>query len=140
MTSMSDFELETLWQKAIKRFGFLKEEPENNMKLAKRLWNINHSRWEHYLEHHGELMIQAYRRELDMLKNMEINLIKQKLPIFQEEKIETNLSPFKDENEFYHCSEPWGMKRRDSPQKIEGALIIAERKTRDRIKERRFLY
>jgi len=91
MTSMSDFELETLWQKAIKRSGFLKEEPENNMKLAKRLWNINHSRWEHYLEHHDELMIQAYRRELDMLKNMEINLIKQKLPIFQEEKIETNL-------------------------------------------------
>ena len=68
MTSMSAFELEILWQKATKRFGFLKEEPENNIKLAERLWDINHSRWEHYLEHHDELMIQAYRRELDMLK------------------------------------------------------------------------
>jgi len=40
---MSDFELEMLWQKAIKRFGFLKEEPEYNTKPAKHLWDINHS-------------------------------------------------------------------------------------------------
>jgi len=43
VTPMSNLELEILWQKATKRFGFLKEEPENNVKLAKRLWDIKHS-------------------------------------------------------------------------------------------------
>ena len=67
---------------------------------------------------------------------MEINLLKDKLHIFQKEnKVETNLLPFEDENEFYHCAEPWSIKRNDSPQKIEGTLIIAGRNTRDRIKE-----
>jgi len=47
--------------------------------------DINHSRWEYYLERHDELMIQAYRRELDTLKNIEINLLKEKSPIFQKE-------------------------------------------------------
>jgi len=56
-------------------------------------------------------MIQAYRRELDMLKDIEINLLRDQLPIFQEEdKVETNILPFEDENEFYYCAEPWDIK------------------------------
>jgi len=42
---------------------------------------------------------------------------------------------FEDENEFYHCAEPWGIKRNDSPQKREGTLIVAERNTRERLKD-----
>jgi len=136
VTPMSDFELEILWQKNTKRFGFIKEEPEYNVKLAKRLWDINHSRWEYYLEHHDELMIQTYRRESDMQKNIEINLLKKKSPIFQEEnKAKIKIFPFEDENEFYHYAEPWEIKRNDSPQKIEGTLIMGERNTRERLSD-----
>ena len=118
----------------------MKEEPENNVELAKRLWDINHSRWEYYLEHHDELLIQAYRRELDMLKSTEINLLKEKSLVFQEEnKAKTKILPFEDENDFYHCAEPCGIKRNDSPQNIEGTLIVIERNTRKRLSRIRLL-
>jgi len=81
VTPTSNFDLEILWQKAIKRFGFSRERPDYNEKLAKRLSDINQSRWEHYLEQHDEFMIQAYRRELAIL-----NMIGDKLL-----QIETNL-------------------------------------------------
>jgi len=37
VTPTSNFDLEILWQKAIKRFGFSRERPDYNEKLAKRL-------------------------------------------------------------------------------------------------------
>jgi len=143
VTATSDFDLEMLWQKAIKRFGFSRERPEYNEKLAKRLSGINQSRLEYYLEQHDEFMIQAYRRELDILKmvgdkllQIEINLFKEKSSIFQEEKkSEVKILPSDDENEFYQCAESWGIKRNDSPQKIEAKLIVAERNTRERLSD-----
>jgi len=81
-------------------------------------------------------MIQAYRRELDMLKSIKINLLKEKSPIFQEEnKAKIKILPFEDENEFYHCADPWRIKRNDSPQNIEGTLIVVERNTRKRLSD-----
>jgi len=115
VTPTSNFDLEILWQKAIERFGFSKERPENNEKLAKRRWDINQSRWEYYLEQRDESVIHAYRSELDILKmigdkflQIETNLFKEKSPIFQEEnESEVKILPFEDENEFYQCAEPW---------------------------------
>ena len=141
MTPTSNFDLEILWQKAVKRFGFSKERPETNEKLAKRLWNINQSRWEYYLEQHDESMIDAYRSELDILKmigdkllQIETNLFREKSPIFQEEnKSKVKILHFENKNEFYQCAEPWGIKRNDCLQKIEGTLIVAERNTRERL-------
>jgi len=85
-------------------------------------------------------MIYAYRSELDILKmigdkllQIETNLFKEKSPIFQEDiKSKVKILPSEDENEFYQCAEPWGIKRNDSPQKIEGTLIVAERNTQER--------
>ena len=92
MTPTSSLDLEILWQKAIKRIGFSKEKPENNEKLAKRIWDINQSRWEYYLKQHDGTMIHAYRSELDILKMIgnkllqtETNLFTEKSLIFQEE-------------------------------------------------------
>jgi len=141
VTHTSNFDVEILWQKAIKRFGFSKERPENYEKLAKRIWDINQSRLEYYLEQHDESMIHAYRSELDILKmigdkllQIETNLFKEKSPIFQEEnKSKVKILPFDDKNEFYQCAEHWRIKRNDSLQKIEGALIVAERNTRERL-------
>ena len=136
VTPTSNFGLEILWQKAIKRFGFSKERPENNEKFAKRIWDINQSRWEYYLEQHDEFMIHAYRSELDILKmigdkllQVETNLFKEKSPIFKKENKSKVKLPFEDDNEFYQCAEPWGIKRNDSLQKIEGTLTVAERNT-----------
>jgi len=44
VTPTSSLDLETLWQKAVKRFGFSRQKPGNNEKLAKRIWEINQSR------------------------------------------------------------------------------------------------
>ena len=136
VTHTSNFDVEILWQKAIKRFGFSKERPENYEKLAKRIWDINQSRLEYYLEQHDESMIHAYRSELDILKmigdkllQVETNLFKEKSPIFKKENKSKVKLPFEDDNEFYQCAEPWGIKRNDSLQKIEGTLTVAERNT-----------
>ena len=82
-------------------------------------------------------MIHAYRGESKILKMIgnkllqtEANLFEEKSPIFQEvNKFEVKILPFEDENEFYQCAEPWGIKRDDSLQKIEVTLIVAERNT-----------
>jgi len=55
----SSLDLEILCQKAIKRFGFSKEKPGNNEKLAKQLWEINQSRLAHYIKKHDNSMIHA---------------------------------------------------------------------------------
>jgi len=140
-TSSLDFEI--LWQKAITRFGFSKEKPENNEKLAKRIWDINQSRWEYCLEQHDDSMIHTYRSELDILKKIgnklsrtKTDLFEEKSPIFLEgNKSKVKILPFEDENEFYQCAEPWGIKRDDSLQKIEATLIVAERNTRERLSD-----
>jgi len=41
VTPLSNFDLEMLWQEAIKRFGLSKERPENNKKRAKRIWDMD---------------------------------------------------------------------------------------------------
>jgi len=60
ITSTPGFDLEKLWQKAIKRFGFSKEKPRNNEKLAKHVWEINQSRLDYYLKQNDNFMIHAY--------------------------------------------------------------------------------
>ena len=143
MTPTSSLDVEILWLKAIKRFGFSKEKLEDNEKIAKRIWDINQSGWEYYLEQHDDSMIHAYRSELNILKmignkllQIETNVFEEKSPIFQEEnKSKVKILPFEDENEFYQCAEPWGIKRDNSLQKIEATLIVTERNTRERISD-----
>jgi len=106
MTPMSNCDLEMLWQKAIKRFGLSKERPENNEKPAKRIWDIDQFRLEYYLRQHDELMIEAYRNELDILKeigdkllHIETYLFKERSPIFQEEhQFKVKILPFENNN------------------------------------------
>ena len=98
---------------------------------------------DHYREQDDERMIQAYWRELEILKmigdkllQIETNLFKEKSPILQEEnKSNVEILPFEDENEFYQCAESWGIKRNDSLRKIEGTLTVAERNTRERLND-----
>ena len=45
VTPMSNFDLEMLWQEAIKRFGLSKERPENNEKRAKRSGMLTNFGW-----------------------------------------------------------------------------------------------
>jgi len=142
VTPLSNFDLEMLCQEAIKRFGLSKERPENNEKRAKRIWGIDQFRLECYLEQHDELMIEAYRNELDILKDIgdkllhiETHLFKERSPIFQKHQFQVKILPFEDKNEFYQCADPWGIKRNDSPQKIKGILTAAERNTRERLSE-----
>jgi len=88
-------------------------------------------------------MIQAYHSELAILEFMKRNLVQNESrlveamsPIKQEgseNKVKT--LPFKNDNEFYQCAEPWGIKREDSLQEKEATLIVAERNARDRLND-----
>ena len=135
ITSTPDFDLEKLWQKAIKRFGF------SNEKLAKRIWEINQSLLDYYLKEHDGFMIHAYRNKLELLKmignnllHTETNLFEEKSPKSQEgNKSKVKILPFENENEFYQCTEPWGIKRNGSLQEKEATLIVAERNARERL-------
>ena len=88
-------------------------------------------------------MIHAYRSESEILKLIgnkllliKTNVFKEKSPIFQEEnKSKVKNLPFENENEFYQCAGPWGIKRNDSLPKIEATLIVAERNTRERLSD-----
>jgi len=115
MTRMSNFDLEMLWQEAIKRFGLSKERPENNKRRAKRIWGIDQFRLKYYLGQHDELMIEAYLHELNILKeigdkllHIETHLFKERSPIFQDEHhFNAKILPFENYHEFYQCAEPW---------------------------------
>ena len=143
VTPMSNFDLEMLWQETIKRFGLSKERPENNERRAKCIWDIDQFRLDYYLRQHDELMIEAYRNELDILKeigdkllHIETHLLKERSSVFQEEhQFKAKILPFENNTEFYQCAETWGIKRNDSSQKIEGILTTAERTTRERFSE-----
>jgi len=143
VTPTSSLDFKKLWQKPIKRFGFSKEKPGNNEKLAKRIWEINQSRLDCYLEQHDDFVIHAYRSELEILKMIgnklvqtQTNLFDEKSTISQEgNKSKVKILPFEDENEFYQCAEPWGIKRDDSLQMKEATLIVAERNARERLND-----
>ena len=143
ITSTPGFDFETLWQQAIKRFGFSKEKPENNGRLVKRIRDINQSRLDYYTKKQDEAMIQAYHSELATLEIMKRNLVqdesslvKQMSPIKPEDS-ENNVKtlPFENDSEFYQCAEPWGIKREDSLREKEATLIVAERNARERLKD-----
>jgi len=67
VTPTSNIDFEILWQKAIKRFGFSKEKPENNERLVNRIRDINQSRLDYYAKKQDKSMIQAYQSQLATL-------------------------------------------------------------------------
>jgi len=114
--------LEPLWQKATQRFGLSREDISGNNKLVKRIREINQSRLEYYQQNQDEPMIQAYQKELEWINLIEKNLLKieTKLlgeisPINKEQsEFQGKILPFENEQEYYRCAEPWGIKRNGS--------------------------
>ena len=135
--------LDQLWHEAITRFGFSKEKPENNAKLAKRIRDIIQSRLEYYTKRHKDPMIRAYQNELEVLNLIERNLLQSETKSFGEispitkEKAESkrNVLPFEDEKEFYQCAEPWGIKRNGFLREKEATSIVSDRNTPERLNE-----
>jgi len=118
--------LTSIWKwfgrKPLKDSDSQKSNQKTTKKRAKRIWDIDQFRLKHYLGKPDELMIQAYRNELDVLKeigdkllHIETQLVKERSPIVQEEhQLKVKILPFENNHEFYQCANSWGMKRNDS--------------------------